>query len=153
MPLQPETDIRQIALDAIKEMRRTGESHEMCALWISSRITKALASSSVPEQDELIEKLGRKLDRVHPTNRYPGLKMAIKLTYGDLAATVEALESLSSLQERNSKLEEALAKCREKFDHYEQLHRLKCTAEGDEKADRNRDMVVLIDFALSHREE
>lgn len=43
----------------------------------------------------------------------------------------------------------ALEKCRYKFAHYTDLHRLKCTAEGDEKADRNQEMVDLIDAALS----
>jgi hypothetical protein len=44
---------------------------------------------------------------------------------------------------------EALEKCRHKFLHYEELHRLKCTAEGDEKADRNREMADMCDTALS----
>lgn len=48
-------------------------------------------------------------------------------------------------------LREALTKCRDKFLHYEQLHRLKCTADGDEKADRNREMVDLCDAALARR--
>jgi hypothetical protein len=47
------------------------------------------------------------------------------------------------------KLVEALTKCRNKFLHYEQLHRLKCTSEGDEKADRNRDMADMCDEALA----
>lgn len=45
--------------------------------------------------------------------------------------------------------EAALVKCRDKFRHYEQLHRLKCTPEGDEKADRNREMADMIDAALA----
>jgi succinylarginine dihydrolase len=43
----------------------------------------------------------------------------------------------------------ALTKCRDKFLHYEDLHRLKCTAEGDEKADRNREMADMCDAALT----
>lgn len=45
---------------------------------------------------------------------------------------------------------EALTKCRDKFLHYEQLHRLKCTAEGDEKADRNREMADMCNAVLAH---
>lgn len=45
-------------------------------------------------------------------------------------------------------LVEALTKCRDKFCFYEQLHRLKCTAEGDEKADRNREMADMCDGVL-----
>lgn len=46
-------------------------------------------------------------------------------------------------------LYEALEKARDKFRHYEDLHRVKCTAEGDEKADRNREMADLCDAALA----
>jgi len=61
----------------------------------------------------------------------------------DIPDTIEALLS------RVDKLEEALKKCRHKFLHYEDLHRLKCTAEGDEKADRNREMADMCDAALN----
>lgn len=43
----------------------------------------------------------------------------------------------------------ALEKCREKFDFYAQLHRLKSTAGGDEKADRNQEMADMCAQALS----
>jgi hypothetical protein len=49
---------------------------------------------------------------------------------------------------RIERLEAALAKCADKFDFYEQLHRLKCTAEGDEKADRNRELADMCRAAL-----
>ena len=48
-----------------------------------------------------------------------------------------------------TELLEALEKCRDKFRHYEDLHRVKCTAEGDEKADRNREMADLCDGAIA----
>ena len=44
---------------------------------------------------------------------------------------------------------EALDKCADKFEHYEQLHRLKSTSEGDEKADRNREMADLCRTAIA----
>jgi hypothetical protein len=53
---------------------------------------------------------------------------------------------------RNEAMEEALIKCRDKFRHYEDLHRLKCTPEGDEKADRNREMADMCEAALSTRD-
>jgi hypothetical protein len=43
----------------------------------------------------------------------------------------------------------ALEKCRDKFRFYADLHRLKSTAEGDEKADRNAEMADMCDAALS----
>jgi hypothetical protein len=43
----------------------------------------------------------------------------------------------------------ALQKARDKFRHYEDLHRIKCTAEGDEKADRNRELADEMEAALS----
>ena len=38
-------DYRSIALQAMKDMRESGESFEMCARWISERIGKALAAA------------------------------------------------------------------------------------------------------------
>lgn len=46
------------------------------------------------------------------------------------------------------RLREALGKCADKFDFYEQCHRLKCTADGDEKADRNHEMAEMCRAAL-----
>lgn len=45
-------------------------------------------------------------------------------------------------------LRKALEKCRHKFLHYADLHRMKCTAEGDEKADRNQEMADMCATAL-----
>lgn len=39
-----EVDIRAITLEAIEDTVRTGESHEMCAHWISERVNRALAA-------------------------------------------------------------------------------------------------------------
>lgn len=47
------------------------------------------------------------------------------------------------------RLVEAATKARDKFLHYELLHRLKCTSEGDEKADRNREMADMLTEALA----
>jgi hypothetical protein len=47
------------------------------------------------------------------------------------------------------RLRACVEKCRDTFDHYEALHRLKCTAEGDEKADRNRELADLCRAALN----
>ena len=46
-PLTPreKVDVRSISLAAMTEMRRSGESYEMCARWISERVHAALASS------------------------------------------------------------------------------------------------------------
>lgn len=37
-------DVRAIALEAMKDARRCGESNEMCARWISERVNRALAA-------------------------------------------------------------------------------------------------------------
>jgi hypothetical protein len=42
-------DIRAIALEAIKDAWRAGESHEMCARWISERVSRALFPLPAPE--------------------------------------------------------------------------------------------------------
>jgi len=46
-------------------------------------------------------------------------------------------------------LREALAKCHDRFRHYEQMHRLKYSADGNEKADRNREMAEMCEAALA----
>jgi hypothetical protein len=60
-----------------------------------------------------------------------------------VADHIEAQASLLNM------LREALKKARDKFLHYEELHRLKCTSEGDEKADRNREMADELTEALA----
>lgn len=50
-----EPDVRQIALAAIQEMRRTGESYEMCARWIAERVNQA--RSSRPSSGERVTEL------------------------------------------------------------------------------------------------
>ncbi len=42
-------------------------------------------------KEDLRERLERKRDRVHPTNRRPDLPMLIKLSFGDLERVIEAL--------------------------------------------------------------
>lgn len=56
---------------------------------------------------------------------------------------------IRSLQAKVEGAERALEEARDKFLHYEDLHRLKCTADGDEKADRNREMADKLTEALS----
>lgn len=50
-----EVDVRTIAFTAMNEMRRSGESYEMCARWISERVNSALAALSpeAPEREGL----------------------------------------------------------------------------------------------------
>ena len=59
---------------------------------------------------------------------------------------------MERLQSHNAKMREALTKCRDKFRFYADLHRLKCTADGDEKADRNAEMADMCDSTLSSLE-
>lgn len=48
---------------------------------------------------------------------------------------------------------EALTKCRDKFREYEQIHRLKNSAEGTAKAKRNSEMADMCDLALQSMEK
>lgn len=65
------------------------------------------------------------------------------------ALIVAAVNALPSLLDENERLREALERAEAKFRHYDDLHRLKCTAEGDEKADRNREMADMCRTALT----
>jgi hypothetical protein len=61
----------------------------------------------------------------------------------------QAADTLLAIQGERDALRAIVTKCADKFDHYEQLHRLKCTSEGDEKADRNRELADMCRAALT----
>jgi succinate dehydrogenase/fumarate reductase flavoprotein subunit len=61
----------------------------------------------------------------------------------------QAADTLLAIQRERDALRAVVTKCADKFDHYEQLHRLKCTSEGDEKADRNRELADMCRAALT----
>lgn len=69
------------------------------------------------------------------------------LDRGEIEGILEAA-GLPTLLTKLAEVERAATKARDTFLHYEQLHRLKCTSEGDEKADRNREMADMLSEAL-----
>lgn len=66
---------------------------------------------------------------------------------------VNEAKRLNAIAERIERLEAALRKARDKFREYEQLHRLKNTPEGVEKAKRNCEMADELSAALSASNE
>jgi hypothetical protein len=51
----PPKTIQQIALDTLREMRQSGESHEMCARWLSERLGRLLSETWNIQREALNE--------------------------------------------------------------------------------------------------
>ena len=54
-PASEGVDVRAIALAAMNEMRRSGESYEMCARWISERVNSARSSAPEAREGEAVD--------------------------------------------------------------------------------------------------
>lgn len=74
------------------------------------------------------------------------------MTAAEARICAEGLTALSQPSQDVEAMREALGKCRNKFREYEQLHRLKNTAEGTAKAKRNSEMADMCDAALTPKE-
>jgi hypothetical protein len=107
------------------------------AMHAAGKMDKALARAIRDEIGSAI--LKKAMRRAEALGHDGPVRRAVKeLSPSHSGETGEALE----------RLREALGKCADKFDFYEQCHRLKCTADGDEKADRNREMADMCRDAL-----
>ena len=72
---------------------------------------------------------------------------------GEMVDVVTANQAMRKAADRIERLEAALRKARDKFREYEQLHRLKNTPEGVEKAKRNCEVADELSAALSASNE
>jgi hypothetical protein len=128
---------RKEALSILEKMR------------VELRAAMQSATPSTPELGELVEMLVQAAREREAATRLPDCIAGAQERLDGAKAKLTL--GISSLQKEIDTKTAALEKCRDKFLHYEQLHRLKCTSEGDEKADRNRDMADMIDAALSSK--
>lgn len=101
-PAMGDGSIRQIAFDALKEMKASGESHEMCARWISERVNSTLSSRPNARLVEALKPLAMRASRfssmgdTHPV--IMGIGDIPDLTVGHLRRAAALLAEIGGME-------------------------------------------------------